>query len=71
LTNQNYTIFRGERNNPSVLLIEVMFTRLLQQDQHIFSESQKRDILRALIGVILDMVPNQFPQNIKKEIETR
>jgi hypothetical protein len=48
-----------------------MFTRLLQQDQNIFSESQKRDILRSLIGVMLDMVPNQFPQNIKKEIATR
>lgn len=61
LTNQTYTIFRGERNNPTVCLIEVEFTRLLQKDHMIFSENQKRDILRSLVGVMVDMVPHKFP----------
>ena len=58
ITNQAYTILNDDNGKPSMLLVEIQFTRVLIQEERIFSELQKRNILRSIVAVIFDMVPN-------------
>jgi hypothetical protein len=63
LTNQTYAAF-SNYGIPSVLLLETQFTDILLQDESIFSERQKRNILSTITAVMLDMVPNE-PQSMR------
>ena len=58
ITNQTYTLFDDDDGKPSMLLVEIQFTRVLLQEERIFSEHQKRNILWSIFAVIFDMVPN-------------
>ena len=58
ITNQAYTLFDDAYGKPPMLLVEIQFTRVLIQEERIFSELQKRNILRSIVAVIFDMVPN-------------
>jgi hypothetical protein len=66
LTDQTYTGF-GDYGMPKVLLIETQFTDILLQDESIFSDRQKQNILSTMIAVILDMVPNQPPRKTEQK----
>jgi hypothetical protein len=60
-SNQTYTMYGDYGTNLSVLVVEIEFNRLIQEDESIFFERQKRDLLRLLVAVMLDLVPIRWP----------
>lgn len=67
-TNQSYTIFTSERNNPSMLLVETQLTSHIELGDVDFSAREKQYILRQQANLILDTVDSQWPQDLKSKM---